>query len=74
MTLTKEEHQDAFYFVADWHERQARTFIEMSNDEPRIDAATRARSKEAAWYHNGSAAALRLAATNARRALIGASL
>lgn len=70
--LAKEQHSDAYYFVADWHERQARTFLEMSRDEPRIDAATRARSKEAAWYHNGSAAALRLAATNARRALIGA--
>lgn len=70
--LTKEQQPEAYHFVADWHERQARTFLEMSRDEPRIDAATRARSKEAARYHNGSAAALRLAAMNARRAIIGA--
>jgi hypothetical protein len=54
----------AYEIAAAWHDTQARTFCEMAHDEPRIDGATRTRAASAARHHAGSAAALRLAASN----------
>lgn len=57
----------AYDIAADWHDRQARTFLSMAKDEPRIDGPTRTRAAEAARHHSGSASALRLASLNLRR-------
>ena len=70
--IAKEQEPDAYDFVAAWHERQAARFWEIAKDEPRIDADSRMKSAGAAQHHAGSAAALRLAAINARRKAIGA--
>lgn len=60
----------AYDFVAEWHDRQARLFRDMSNDEPRLDAGARKRAGEAAIHHAGSAAALRNRAADTRRAAL----
>lgn len=61
----------AYDIAADWHDKQARMFREMSNDEPRTGDRDRARAGEASKHHAGSAAALRLAAINLRRKALG---
>jgi hypothetical protein len=63
---------DAYEIAADWHDKNARLFKEMSQDEPRTGADARAKAAEAARHHAGSAAALRLAALNLRRAALQA--
>lgn len=68
--ITEEQQPSAYDFVAGWHEKQAATFLEISRDEPRVDAAARARAADAARHHNGSAAALRTKAHFIRRSRI----
>jgi hypothetical protein len=58
----------AYDLAAEWHEKQAVSCDAVAWDEPRIDATTRARAAAAATHHRASAAGLRLAATNLRRA------
>jgi hypothetical protein len=65
---------DAYEIAADWHDKNARLFKEMSQDEPRTGADARAKAAEAAKHHAGSAAALRLAALNLRRAALSGIL
>jgi hypothetical protein len=61
---------EAYSFVAAWHREQARIFLQMAEDEPRLDLKTRNRSREAAAHHNGSAAALELKTHSIRKSLI----
>jgi len=64
------QQADAFEFVADWHDQQARQFTAMSKDDPRIDLPTRDLAKYAARHHAGSAASMRIKASSIRRSLI----
>lgn len=57
-------------FVADWHDRQARLYRQIADNEPRIDAANRKRANDVSVHHAGSAAALRNRSANIRRALL----
>lgn len=66
--MSPTEQARAYDFVADWHDRQAALFRAMSNDEPRTEAAGRKRAGEAAIHHAASAAALRIRASDTRRA------
>ncbi|MDH0869705.1 hypothetical protein [Agrobacterium pusense] len=63
------EARSPFEIVADWHDRQARTFKEMSHDW-RSGEQVRKKAADAAKHHAGSAAALRLHAINERRAAL----
>lgn len=56
--------------AATWHETQARQFWEIAKDDPRIDADARMKAAGAAQHHAGSAAALRVKASNHRRAAL----
>lgn len=58
---------DAYELAAEWHDKQAGHCRDVAADEPRIGADIRAKAKDAARHHAGSAAALRLAALDARR-------
>lgn len=58
----------AYDLVAGWHERQAKLFREMADDEPRTAEPARKRATEAAIHHAASAAALRNRAITERRA------
>lgn len=58
-----------FEIVADWHDKQARTFKEMAQDV-RAGELGRAKAAEASKHHAGSAAALRLHILNERRAAL----
>lgn len=60
----------AYYLAAQWHDKQAAACRDIANDEPRIDAAIRTKAAQAATHHGASAAGLRLAATQIRRAAI----
>lgn len=60
---------DAYEIAADWHDKNARLFKEMSHDL-RVGDDARGKAAEAAKHHAGSAAALRLAALNLRRAAL----
>lgn len=60
----------AYELAAQWHDKQAAACREIANDEPRIDAIVRDRAAQAAIHHGASAAGLRLAATQIRRAAI----
>ena len=60
----------AYDFVAVWHERQAKLFREMAEDDPRTAKPARDRAKEAAIHHAASAAALRNRAADDRRAAL----
>ncbi len=60
----------AYDFVAGWHERQAKLFREMAEDDPRTAKPARDRAKEAAVHHAASAAALRNRAADDRRAAL----
>lgn len=71
MNLT--EQARAFDFVAKWHEEQGQRFRSMAEDHPRIDEETCAKAGDASRHHFGSAAALRVRASDIRRlALQGA--
>lgn len=59
----------AFDFVAHWHDEQWRRFRSMSEDYPRIDEETCAKAGDASRHHFGSAAALRIRASDIRRSL-----
>ena len=61
--------RDPFLIVADWHDKQARTFKDMSQDI-RSGELGRAKANEASKHHAGSAAALRLHSLNSKRAAI----
>lgn len=63
------EARSPFEIVADWHDRQARTFKEMSHDW-RSGEQGRKKAADAAKHHAGSAAALRLRDINERRAAL----
>lgn len=58
----------SYEFVANWHDRQAKLFREMADDEPRTAEPARKRASEAAIHHAASAAALRNRAVDERRA------
>ncbi|MCD1264044.1 hypothetical protein B5M44_04270 [Shinella sumterensis] len=58
----------AYNLAAAWHDKQAAACLAISKDEPRIDAEVRAKAAQAAIHHGASAAGLRLAASNIRRA------
>lgn len=58
----------AYELAAQWHDKQAVMCKEIAKDEPRIDAAIRDRAAQAAIHHGASAAGLRLAASQIRRA------
>lgn len=60
----------AYDFVAGWHERQAKLFREMAEDDPRTAEPQRKRAFEAAIHHAASAAALRNRAADDRRAAL----
>ncbi len=60
----------AYDFVAGWHERQAKLFREMADDDPRTAEPQRKRAFEAAIHHAASAAALRNRAADDRRAAL----
>lgn len=64
----------AYDFVAGWHERQAKLFREMAEDDPRTAKPARDRAKESAIHHAASAAVLRNRAADDRRtALVSGS-
>jgi hypothetical protein len=65
----KREARSPFEIVADWHDRQARTFKDMAQDV-RAGELGRAKAVEASKHHAGSAAALRLHVLNERRAAL----
>lgn len=56
----------AYDLTADWHDKQARMFKEMSQDY-RTGEAGMKKAADAARHHAGSSAALRLASINLRR-------
>lgn len=58
----------AYELAAQWHDKQAAACRDIAKDDPRIDAAARDRAAQAAIHHGASAAGLRLAASNIRRA------
>jgi hypothetical protein len=58
--------RDPFDVVADWHDKQARTFNEMRHDV-RVGTLGQLKAAEAAKHHAGSAAALRLHRLNEQR-------
>lgn len=60
------EARSPFEIVADWHDKQARTFKEMSHDI-RSGEQGRKKAADAARHHAGSAASLRLYVLNERR-------
>lgn len=70
MKLTKAEEITAYTFVAEWHDRQARLFREIADDEPRIDPPHRKKAAEASIHHAASAAALRNRASDERRSAL----
>ncbi len=59
---------DAYYLAAEWHDKQAAACRDIANDEPRLAKDIRDRAAQAAIHHDASAAGLRLAATQIRRA------
>lgn len=71
LTSLRDENErlrrDAFDIVADWHDKQAALFREMSEDI-RSGELGRAKAFASARHHAGSAAALRLNRTNRQRA------
>lgn len=64
---------EAYEIAADWHDKNARLFSEMSKDEPRTGDDARKKAADASIHHAGSAAALRLAALNLRRSALESS-
>jgi hypothetical protein len=59
---------EAYETAALWHDKQAATCQKIAEDAPRIGADVRARAAETAKHHAASAAGLRLAAANMKRA------
>ena len=60
---------DAYFVAAYWHEKQASGCEDMARDEPRLGEEIRKRAAANAVHHRGSAAGLRLAATELLRAI-----
>lgn len=60
----------AYDLAAQWHDKQAAACRGIAKDDPRIDAAIRTKAAQAATHHGASAAGLRLAAVQIRRAAI----
>ena len=71
-TSSREPADEAWAYgsVAEWHDRQARLFREMADDEPRTAPDARKRAAEAATHHAASAAALRNRASDTLRQAI----
>lgn len=63
---------DAFERVAQWHDKNARLCLEVSRDDPRLNADDRRRAFEAHRHHAASAAAIRNKLSDERRAAIRA--
>lgn len=63
----------AYDLAAAWHDKQAAGCRKIADDEPRIGADIRAKARTAATHHAASAAGLRLAAINLRRASLAIS-
>jgi hypothetical protein len=61
---------DAYELAAQWHDKRAWQCVAISQDEPRIGADARAKAADAAKHHAASAAGLRAAAYDLRRAAI----
>jgi len=70
MSRSGKDVAQAYYLAAEWHDKQAADCEQMAKDEPRLGADIRARAAENAKHHRGSAAGLRLAATQLLRAAI----
>jgi len=51
--------EHAFETVAQWHDKNARLCLEVSRDDPRLNADDRRRAFEAHRHHAASAAAIR---------------
>jgi len=62
----------AYETAAGWRDKQAEGCKAMAVDDPRLGADIRAKAGEAAKHHSASAAGLRLAALNLRRAAMSA--
>jgi hypothetical protein len=58
--------------VAQWHDKNARLCLEVSKDDPRLNADDRRRAFEAHRHHAASAAAIRNKLSDERRAAIRA--
>ena len=63
----REETARGYELAAQWHDKQEKACREIAGDDPRIDAATRAKAAVAAIHHGASAAGLRNAASALRR-------
>ncbi|MBX5010872.1 hypothetical protein HJB67_12995 [Rhizobium lentis] len=66
--LDAESLSHSYFLAAKWHDKQAGYCDDVAKDDPRVDAAVRERAAMAAKHHRGSAAGLRLAATDLLRA------
>lgn len=60
----------AFEVVAQWHDKQARLCLDVSKDDPRLNAEDRRRAFDAHRHHAASAASIRLKFINERRAAL----
>lgn len=59
----REDKVRSYELAAQWHDKHEKACREIANDNPRIDAATRAKAAVAAIHHGASAAGLRSCAT-----------
>ncbi|NTF69397.1 hypothetical protein [Rhizobium rhizogenes] len=59
---------EAYYLAAEWHDKNAAGCDAIARDEPRIGHDIRQRAASNAIHHRGSAAGLRLAASQLLRA------
>jgi hypothetical protein len=66
----KRKTAEAYYLAAQWHDKQAIGCDVIAKDEPRIGADIRQRAAANSVHHRGSAAGLRLAATQLLRATV----
>lgn len=57
----------AYNLAAQWHDKNAAGCDAISRDDPRIGPENRKRAADAAIHHRGSAASLRLAASDLLR-------
>lgn len=62
--------EHAFETVAQWHDKNARLCLEVSRDDPRLNADDRRRAFDAHRHHAASAAAIRNKLSDERRAAI----
>ncbi len=63
----REDKARGYALAAQWHDKQEKACREIAGDDPRLDAATRAKAAVAAIHHGASAAGLRNAASELKR-------